>query len=542
MRFVSALLTRFTFALLVAQSLAAGERAGSRVTAIHPPLPAPIHGRSGLRSIASISVCSPAGRGGAGSCPSGTFDTAQIVLAPDGSGRAFNAYDAGGTSDEHSSVFSPGTLGTNSDYLFFVASGTNASTGIGAVVLSGGSGPDGNGQWTFDYPEADGYGFYPAGFGQVFRGPFPQGKCPVVADGNPAHQDQTFDLGYAAPGSIVKDPTGPPGSVLMVYECTNACVGDNGGSKTGSGAYEVTAIATSLDYGRTWPTYRGTATFAFALLPGTNKTQAPDAPSGALGENVCMGNDCGPTPPAAYGRYPVLAPPVSLATVMAAGQPLQGNMGDSQISGFVDDAAASAAPYLYVVHNYLPGSGSGNDLAIARARLNGGSAALSFAKWDGQSFSSPGIGGTEGALLPSGSFQSCGGNAQARSGGSIDYVEETRQYLLLFACDSPGDPANGSGGGNRGSAWFYSTSRDLGDPTQWTAPQEITGSWSPWDTTGGCQSFKGWYPTLMSPGREPGHLSTSGYAFYLWGCEGGSGDPNAPQRQFSSRAFTITTQ
>jgi hypothetical protein len=29
---------------------------------------------------------------------------------------------------------------------------------------------------------------------------------------------------------------------------------------------------------------------------------------------------------------------------MAAGQPLQGNMGDSQISGFVDDANASPTP------------------------------------------------------------------------------------------------------------------------------------------------------------------------------------------------------
>src|SRR6202521_4809862 len=260
-------------------------------------------------AIASISICSATGAGGVGSCPAGTSDTQQIVLAPDGSGTAINTYGVGATSDEHSSVFSPGTLGTNNDYLFFVASGTNASSGIGAVVLSGGFGPGNNGQWTFDYPKADGYGSYPVGFGQILRSPFTEGKCPIVADGNPAHQDQTFDLGYA-PGSIVKDPTGAPGSFLMIYEGTNSCVGDNGGARTGSGSYEVTAVATSLDYGKTWPTYRATPTFSFVPLPGVNKTQAPNAPSGALGKNVCMGNYCSTTPPAAYGRYPVLTPPV----------------------------------------------------------------------------------------------------------------------------------------------------------------------------------------------------------------------------------------
>ena len=35
-------------------------------------------------AIVSISVCSPTGAGGQGSCPSGGFDTHQIVLAPDG--------------------------------------------------------------------------------------------------------------------------------------------------------------------------------------------------------------------------------------------------------------------------------------------------------------------------------------------------------------------------------------------------------------------------------------------------------------------------
>src|SRR5450755_95347 len=92
-------------------------------------------------AIAAISVCGASGAL-AGSCPSGTFDTAQIVLAPDGSGNAINVYGVGASSDEHSSVFSPGTLGSNGDYVFFVASGTSLNPDVGMTVLSGGSGPD----------------------------------------------------------------------------------------------------------------------------------------------------------------------------------------------------------------------------------------------------------------------------------------------------------------------------------------------------------------------------------------------------------------
>jgi hypothetical protein len=100
-------------------------------------------------AIVSISVCSPTGAGGSGSCPSGSFDTHRIVLATDGT--SINSY-VSAASDEHSSVFAPGTLDGNIDYLFFVAGGTELSRKMGAVVVSGGTGPDENGQWTFDFP------------------------------------------------------------------------------------------------------------------------------------------------------------------------------------------------------------------------------------------------------------------------------------------------------------------------------------------------------------------------------------------------------
>jgi hypothetical protein len=525
--------------------------------------------------IVSISVCSPDSLGGTrqqGSCADGTFDTHQIVLAPDGRGDPVNAYNAAGSSDEHSSAFSPGTLGNNPDYLFFVASGTVGHDGIGAVVLSGGTGPDANGQWTFHTRE--GYGSFTnsagqADYGQVFKAPFMERDCPTVDSGNAIHQDQTFDLNYAAPGSVVKDRTGPAGSLLMIYEGTNACVGGLGGPKPGAGpdsddAYMTTGVATSTDYGKTWPTYRHRGKFRFVPVPDSSQTYGPKSPSGALWPDVCVRNNCNPTPSPTplpgYGRYPVLSPHTSLATLMATGQSINGAMGDSAPSAFVDDVGPDQYPYLYAVYDYRPGPpqdppilNRSSDIRIAQAQLNGGMAPLSFNKFYQPSPSSTptfvpnsGIGGLDSAVLPDGDFANCGKTSQNRTHASISYVEATQQYVLLFLCNSPRDPKTGTGG--QGAAWFYATSYDPKDPSQWSQPdplghaqpQEIDGSWSPFDPAyPSCNSYKGWYPSPMSLGSEPGHLSTSGYVFYLWGCA--TGDPNAPPRQFSSRAFKITT-
>jgi uncharacterized protein (TIGR03437 family) len=481
--------------------------------------------------IQSISVCSPVGTAGKGSCPSGSFDTQQLVLGSNG--RSINT-SAGfaPTPDEHSSVFAPGLLSTNQDYLFILATGTAGNAGIGVTVLSGGTGPAKNGQWTLNIPTADGYGNYTTGFGQVFNTAMRGGVCPTVPDGNPAHQDQTFDLHYASAGSVMVDPTSAPGSLLMIYEGTNACIGTAGGPiPSTDNDYISLAVATSLDYGKSWPTYRGTPTFNFVALPATNPTQGPNQPMGATGGNVCMGNNCSAVPSASYGRYAVITSTKSLASLMAAGQQLTAKYGEQEIAGFIDDIAGGSAAYLYATFG---------SLRVGRAQLNGGSAPLSFKKWDGQGFNAQGLGGAEQAIIRTGPFQNCEAPAQTQFGASISYVEDTQQYLLIFVCTSGNDPVLGPNGpGNRGAAWFWSTSSDLSDPTKWSAPQEIAGSWSEFDTSGACESYNGWYPTLMSLGKKPAHLSTIGHAFYLWGCQGG-GTPG-PGRQFSSRQFTITT-
>ncbi len=175
---------------------------------------------------------------------------------------------------------------------------------------------------------------------------------------------------------------------------------------------------------------------------------------------------------------------------------------------------------------------------MTRAQLNGGTGPLTFQLWDGHGFSSPALGGTPAPILPSGPYQNCGAASQERHMASIYYVDSTQQYLLMFNCDSPTDPASGQGSGKaNGAAWFYSTSSDLSDPTQWTAPKEITGSWSEYDTSGSCPSYKGDYASFMSLGSKPGHLTTNGYAFFLWGCAG-AGTPGG--HQYASRDFTIS--
>jgi hypothetical protein len=214
---------------------------------------------------------------------------------------------------------------------------------------------------------------------------------------------------------------------------------------------------------------------------------------------------------------------------MAAGQPLANKFGEQEISGFVDDVGGNRMPYLYA---------NSGDVRVARAPLNGGTAPLTFFKWDGTGFNSAGIGGVEVSVLPPGNFENCEASTQARFGSSISYVDSTQQYLLTFVCVSTGDPALGEvAHAQHGAAWFYSTSYDLSDQTSWTVPREIEGSWSPFDPTAPCADYNGWYPSFMSLDKSPGHLSMTGYVFYLSGCQGG-GTPGG--RRFSSRAFHLT--
>jgi hypothetical protein len=550
------------------------------------------------RSIVSISICAIGNSGPQGTCPSGSFDTFRRVLAPDGVTTIDDYAGLGTLSDEHATVFSPGTIpGHANDYLFFVATRTNLNPlASGLTVFTGGPGPDAQGQWTFDF--ASDFGLYqpgnPAGStnGQVFLAAMAHDLCPTV--GNAKFQDQTFDLNYADPGTVFIDPTswGLPGrgNMLMIYEGTSRCVGLAGGTSS-SNFYSTIGVATSFDFGHTWPTYRRN----FVALPNLNQTNGPEAPLGALGDGVCFGNDCHERPPFNFGRYAVQNTPVTLGEAMAdtAGTPggLQKNMGNSEPSAFVDDVSFGPDRYVYTVTGYAPGtpglgapysnpqlqSGIVSDLVVSRAKLNGGLAPLQFMNWYNGSFnetevlpsgvncnsweycrtmSNKGLGNFGGGLqtpiLPfldtKDAYTSCQDiNNQSRVMGSISYVEDTQQYLLLFVCISHLDPTAPKKQAALGAAWFYSTldatGDGLSDQSQWSQPQIITGSWNVFPAqinplNPGCAlDNKGWYPTIMSLGTKPGHLSSTGFIFYMDGC---TDSETFGGRKYESRAFTIT--
>ncbi|HYW74609.1 MAG TPA: hypothetical protein VE961_26530, partial [Pyrinomonadaceae bacterium] len=334
-----------------------------------------------------------------------------------------------------SSVYGPNTLDNNPDYLFFLSTGSGGHADIGVAVLSGAGGPDAFGQWTLSFPKAvEHYGFYGKGigYGPVFETSTKGSICPAVPDGSFQEQDQTFDMHYASAGSIVKDPSATDGSMLMIYEGTNACIGNAGGNILGNNDdYISLGIATSLDYGRSWPTYRGHPTFVYYPLPNVNPNQAPHKYMGAWGADVCAGNcpspgpSPSPSPPAeSYGRYAVVTQSPSLDHYMTqpTPSPLNQKFGEQEISGFVDDVSGTSPTYLYA---------NWGNVKIGRAALNSESDRLKFDKWDGTDYESTGIGGPETSVLPDhGSFQQCLARAQTQFGASISYVEQTKQYLL----------------------------------------------------------------------------------------------------------------
>ena len=205
-------------------------------------------------------------------------------------------------------------------------------------------------------------------------------------------------------------------------------------------------------------------------------------------------------------RYPVLKGS-TLEPTVADTNPM--NRGDALPSAFVD------RNYLYVTYLF---AGSG-EIRVARAKL-GGSGQLEFKKWYNGAFSEPGIGGLDSSVLPS-------GVCQGENMGQISYNDALGLYMLTFDCKLQGGAQE---------AWAFSTATSL-DRQDWTAPQIIENSQfpvtRPCDASGYGALFDGWYPSFMSPGAAAGHLSKTGFAFFLNGCDAG-------KRTFDSRAFTIT--
>ena len=344
--------------------------------------------------------------------------------------------------DEHTTFMPP--VSSSGPYLVFGASKISGGTG-GAVVLE-----------TTDFTNfsfASSLGYQP----QVMAPPTAIDQC------NPTYTTE-FDGNYAAPGSVVQDPTLPAGNLIMIYEAENHCPS----GVVNMNFYATTGFARSSDSGKTWP--------------------API--NGVLG---------GPA------RHPVLqsSDPQPSAP--------HGPEGDAIPSAFVDQNA-NHDYYLYVTYGYHPASGAGDGrIRVARAKL--GQDPLAFQKWYNGSFSQPGIGGSDTGVTPS---AGCANGAQAHS--EISYNDDVGLYLLIFVCTS-------SQSGTRTSAWYYSTATSL-DLQDWNTPQLIQNSQfpsiapCPGSNSGG--QFDGWYPSTVSPGAAQGHTKLTGYFFFQNGCDTGA--------------------
>ncbi|HUH98625.1 MAG TPA: hypothetical protein VLZ89_14770 [Anaerolineales bacterium] len=291
--------------------------------------------------------------------------------------------------------------------------------------------------------------------------------------------DPEFDLNYSAPGSVLQDPTRAPGNLIMIYEAENHCPG----GVWQQPFYVTVGLARSADNGRTWPP------------PVDSELGGPE-------------------------RYPVLKGSVPEPTTP---ERPPAALGDALPSAFIDGRS------IYIAYTF---SNPGGDriVRVARAAL-GGNGQLSFLKWNNGAFSGAGIGGPDSGVLPS---RVCNGYQLMPS---ISYSDSLHVYLMTFVCVS----GNLNAGGNfqpARAAWYFSTATSL-DLQNWSMPQMILNSDFPVSHAcspgGSGDSFDGWYPSFLSPGSAAGHVSQTGYVFFLNGCDTG-------RRTFRSRTFTITVQ
>jgi hypothetical protein len=362
--------------------------------------------------------------------------------------------------DEHTTLI---PLGPGADaFLVFASARVASSPTGGAVVLQTAD------LQSFQFASGLGYG------DQVMAPPVAIGNC------NPTYATE-FDENYAGPGSVVQDPTLPPGNLIMVFEAENHCPGGTNQHYF----YATVGFARSSDNGKTWPS------------PANSILGDPD-------------------------RHPVLK---SVNPQPAAGGYTA--MGDAIPSAFVDRDPSGDA-YLYVVYGYHDGGmapASDGLVRMARARL--GTDSLDFRKWYQGAFTEPGIGGLDTGVLPA---HGCGANGQQHM-AEVTYNDELGAYLMDFVCVA--GPA-----GSQTGAWYYSTATSL-TIQDWTAPELINGSEFPVTapcpgmTTGG--EFDGYYPSFVSPGAAAGHTKLTGKVFYINGCDTG-------KRTFTARTFTITAE
>ena len=130
----------------------------------------------------------------------------QTLTYPDSSSDAKN--QLAGLADDHTTLLSTG--GSGAPYLVFAGAMAGLNSGIwGAVVLQSPQLMKTTDLTIFDF--APGYNF------PVLTSPNRFTHC------NPPGDNTEFDENYAAPGSVLQDPTLPAGNLIMIYHAENHC-------------------------------------------------------------------------------------------------------------------------------------------------------------------------------------------------------------------------------------------------------------------------------------------------------------------------------
>ena len=345
--------------------------------------------------------------------------------------------------DEHTTILPPSS--SSAPYLLFGASRVSGAPigSAGAVVLQT------TDLLTFTFATALGYN------SPVLQSPVAFTSC------NPAY-DTEFDENYAAPGSVIQDPTLPAGNLIMLYEAENHCPG----GVNQQPYYATVGFARSSDNGKTWP---------------------PPA-KGPLGSAA---------------RHPIL--------VSNEPEPSTPHtpMGNAIPSGFVDKSR-DGNQYLYVAYTFHSDTAAADGLIrVARGKL--GSDPVTFVKWFNGSFSQPGVSGLDTGVPSS---RGCGATVLQEQ-PQISFNDDLGLYLLTFVCQS-----NGIAG------WYYSTatSLDLQDWTapQLIANSQFPFVRNCGDGGTSGNQFDGWYPSFMSPGAAAGHSKLTGMVFFQDGCDTGT--------------------
>jgi hypothetical protein len=303
-----------------------------------------------------------------------------------------------------------------------------------------------------------------------------------------------FDEQYAAPGSVVQDPTLPPGNLIMIYEAEIHCPTAAKGMAAGWVSIGVTR---SSNGGRTWP--------------------PPIVQPGLENDWLEYGD----------GRYAGITlpgtPPRTVTNEF---------LGNALPSAFVDDMDPSGEYYIYVPYQFTgaPGVKADARIHMARAKLGDRSGRheagqLHFTKWQGGGWTQQGRGGLEDGVNPPCAASSGEGNAQ------IAYNDALQRYMMTFVCTTYRCASAGKCEATEASLYF-STATSL-TVQDWTPPQRIENSTYPrLPQPKGGWIMDGGYPSFVSPDCKEGHLGLSGSVFLL------KGNPLG-ERQFISRSFTI---